>query len=246
MSREVKLSLKQLYAAVERGVKRGQNLVKVAQSGLEAVRKIRTETRYSKAELQALRNEQAAAQKNRDLLKSAQDAFARKAEVEAADAKREAKRARAAARAVSGAAYKDSRIDPRGIYATIGNHREKIPSLFRALSNPAQGFATGISVFGEGIAGLTTAAPFMAFAGGILALLQPVLEERDKLQKERILAEVELRIAQAQETFQERFQESTGFAGIATNRFIDDLEKNRADLAKGGWVSRGDVPLEGF
>lgn len=159
----------------------------------------------------------------------------------------EARQARRAAFREQNAIYKDSRVNLQGIYATIGNHREKLPTLFRSLSNPAGGgIATLVSVFGEGVAGVTKAAPFMAAAGGFLALLYPILEERDKQQRERILSEVKGLIEEAGESFFQRFQESAQFAGRATNEAIDAFVARREDLAKAGWVNSDDVEFEGF
>lgn len=239
MSREVKLSVKSALDAMARGIKSGQRLVQVAQSGIEAVKKIGQETKHSKAELRALRAEQDSAEKQ-------QAALQRESEQAAREERAAAKRARAKARAIANRTYRDSRINTQGIYSTVGNLREKVPTLFRSLSDPAHGFSTLVSVFGEGIAGVVAAAPFMAAAGGILAMIKPVLEERDKISKELVLAEVRGMLAEFEETFAEQFLASRQFQQTYTNLAIQAFTERNADAAKGGWINERDVEIAGF
>ena len=191
MARELGLGLSSLLRATRRATRATKEHLKLTRAVAKEQAKVDAGDKDAKAKLRLLKREE-------------RKAF------------REARRARRAIRSEESAIYRDSRIDLRGIYSTIGNHREKIPTLFRSLSEGR--VSTLVSVFGEGIAGVTKAAPFMAAAGGFLALLYPILEERDKIQKELILAQVKTLIEEAAEKLKRAFRSPSGAAQ-------DDLKK---------------------
>lgn len=221
MAREIKFSVAGLLRSIRKATKAGEKVKQTA----DAVKRTedRVENKLSnKAELREVKRAERAA-------------------------RAEAKIARAERRSIANRLFADSRVDPRRIYSTAGNLREKLPTLARAFTNPAESLVSGISAFGEGLAGISQAMPFMAAAGGFLAVLQPVLQQIDQLVKERVRTEVQNELERTADlVFADRFRNDPRFAQNQTNDAIDSFLAQNSAYKRAGWIDEGFVEFEGF